>query len=566
MPVGISGSGPAVESVRAALEDVGAQVTAVDVDAVSEVDIAVVVSDDPDRLAAANRNARRGDTPWLGVELGGVGGAPLAEASVAGFAPETACYDCLRDRVAANRDGSAPEVETDETTARYAGALAGREAARLLQGEESPVLGGLVELPYQQRRLFPVPGCACGGETDPSLVLSTTDRELDESLARAEEVLDDRVGLVSEVGEVESFPVPYYLARTADTTGFSDAAAATEAAGVDPDWNAAFMKALGEAMERYCAGVYRTDALPRGRPGEVPGPVAPSQFVRPGDTAVADDPIRWVQGRDLKSDETVHLPAEFVQFPPPEERTRPAITTGLGLGNDTVEALTSGLTEVIERDATMLAWYSTFEPLGLTVADETFQTMASRAAAEGLEVTTVLLTQDVDVPVVAVAVEGDQFPELALGSDAGLDPVESATAALAEALQNWTELRGMGLEDATDAAGAIGRYATDPGPATDFLDPEQTVPAASVGPQGVPSGVDRFEALVDRVAGAGLDAYAARLTTRDVAQAGFEAVRVLVPSAQPLFLDTPYFGERARSVPESLGFEARLDRQHHPFP
>jgi ribosomal protein S12 methylthiotransferase accessory factor len=65
---------------------------------------------------------------------------------------------------------------------------------------------------------------------------------------------------------------------------------------------------------------------------------------------------------------------------------------------------------------------------------------------------------------------------------------------------------------------------------------------------------------------AGLDAYAARLTTPDVAELGFEAVRALVPAAQPLFFDEPYFGERARTVPESLGYEPRLRREHHPFP
>jgi len=68
------------------------------------------------------------------------------------------------------------------------------------------------------------------------------------------------------------------------------------------------------------------------------------------------------------------------------------------------------------------------------------------------------------------------------------------------------------------------------------------------------------------VADAGLDAYAARVTTRDVAAMGFEAVRVLVPAAQPLFVSDSYFGERAREVPRELGFRPRLDRPFHPYP
>ena len=32
------------------------------------------------------------------------------------------------------------------------------------------------------------------------------------------------------------------------------------------------------------------------------------------------------------------------------------------------------------------------------------------------------------------------------------------------------------------------------------------------------------------------------------------AVRAVVPEAQPLFTGEPYFGERAREVPKSMGF------------
>jgi len=38
------------------------------------------------------------------------------------------------------------------------------------------------------------------------------------------------------------------------------------------------------------------------------------------------------------------------------------------------------------------------------------------------------------------------------------------------------------------------------------------------------------------------------------------------PGAQPLFLGDPFFGERARAVPADLGFEFTPDRPHHPFP
>ena len=243
----------------------------------------------------------------------------------------------------------------------------------------------------------------------------------------------------------------------------------------------------------------------------------------------------------------------------------------------------------------MLAWYSTFEPLGLAVSDAEYRELARRARGEGLSVTPLLVTQDVDVPVVAVAVhreaggddgaieggraaegggvdgrDGDEsgsdgWPRFAVGSSANLDAAAAARSALAEALQSWMELRAMGPDGATDAEGAIGRYADFPASTRAFVEPAGRVPAASVGEE-VPGAAAELDALLGRVADAGLDAYAARLTTRDVERLGFEAVRVLVPGAQPLFTGAAFFGERARTVPEELGFEPRLDREHHPYP
>jgi ribosomal protein S12 methylthiotransferase accessory factor len=215
----------------------------------------------------------------------------------------------------------------------------------------------------------------------------------------------------------------------------------------------------------------------------------------------------------------------------------------------------------------MLSWYSTDEPAGLAVDDEGFETLAARAGSEGLSTTALLLTQNVDVPVVAACVHRDgEWPRFAAGSSASLDPASAARGALAEATQNWLELRRMGPDRATEESGAIGRYADLPEPAREFVDPATTLPAAAVGPDPVPDGRAELEALLERVETAGLDAYGARLTPRDVDALGFEAVRVVVPAAQPLFADEPYFGERAETVPAALGFEPRPERPHHPFP
>ncbi|GGL53016.1 YcaO-like family protein [Halocalculus aciditolerans] len=567
--VALVGDGPAVEAVRAAVSDVDAAVEACAPGAIGGFDAAVVAGvAGSDGFARANAAAVESATPWVAVEAGGLGGYALdgTAASVSVLAPEAGCFACLRARMEANDAPVADAPSTDRATLRLAGAHAGKA---VVDGLSAGFDGGRVEeLPQRERTFQRVPFCGvCGGGRDRALSLTAEDVSLEDAVGRAERAVDDRVGVVQVVGERESYPAPYYLARSGDTSGFSDAAAARQAAGVAADWNAAYMKAIGEALERYCAGVYRAtefDVAPAGHPDGV----GFDAFVRPQDAGTPDhdEPIRWLPGLDLGDGSDVRLPADLVQFPPPSEAYAPAITTGLGLGSDSVDAVLSGLYESVERDATMLAWYSTFEPMGLDVADDEYAELAKRARSEELTVTALLVTQDVDVPVVAVAVHREEWPRFALGSAADLDANAAARGALCEALQNWMELRAMGPEQASGEEGAIGHYADFPRAVRSFVTPETTIPADAVGPDESLSGREELDAVLDRLADADLDAYTARLTTPDVEALGFEAVRVLTPATQPLFVDDPYFGERARTVPEELGYEPRFDRDFHPFP
>jgi ribosomal protein S12 methylthiotransferase accessory factor len=575
--VALVGDGPALDAVRAALTDVEATVEETDVAGVADADLAVVSGvAGAGGFRSANDQALAGGTPLVTVEVGGLGGQALAgvDVGVAALAPDGPCFDCLAARVAATDSEQAAAPQADRAAVRLGGAHAGRLAATALTGTHSA--GVVLELGSDDRSLVPVqralsavPDCTCDDDRDWTLRRGDDERSLDAALDAAEPLVDDRLGLLAAVGERESFPAPYYLAAVSDTTGFSDASAAAQAAGVALDWDAAYMKAVGEGLERYSAGVYRETDFQRGSTDH-PDAVPPAAFVRPegesSDDATATSELDWIPGEHLASGEDVLLPADRVIFPPRENHSGPSITTGLGLGNSGVEALLSGLYETVERDATMLAWYSTFDPLGLAVDTEAFRELERHARAENLGVTALLCTQDVDVPVVAVAVHRDDWPRFALGSAADLDADAAATGALCEALQNWMELRALGPDAAADQGGAIGRYAEFPREVRGFVDPSTTISVADVGRDEVPEGTAELDAVLGELQDAGLDAYAARLTPRDVDRAGFEAVRVLVPQAQPLFVDDSFFGDRARTVPRELGFQPRLDRPHHPFP
>ncbi|AWB27620.1 YcaO-like family protein [Halococcoides cellulosivorans] len=538
MDVAILSTGPAASAARSALAetdfDVEQTASVADADCV----IAIAASGS-EAFHDVDRRCREHAIPWLAVELGGIAGHGVVEFAITAF-DGSPCYACLCDRVAATTDEATVDDVT-EPIAHLAGASAARQAYDLLTGAGDPI-DRVLESPHAERRLLPVPGCDCREGTVPP----TSDDSM-APLQRAEIGRDDRVGIVTSAGELETEPLPYYLAELADPSGFLDRTPRLQAAGVAPDWQDASMAALGEAYERYAAAT----VTPEDRRAVPDERVDPAAFVAPSDPDAG-----WLSGRRLSDDARVAVPADRVVYPAPADSR--GTTTGLALGDDRPDAIRRGLLEVIERDAAMLFWYSSADPLGLDIDDERFDRLVGRVTSD-CRVTTLLVTQDVDVPVVAVALHREKWPAFSIATAAALDPVAAAQDALREAVQNWMELRRIGR---SEAAGGHVPYADRPPAVEDLLDPDRSVPAAGLG-------VDTdapVESLVDRLADVDLDAYAVDLTPPDVATMGLAAARAIVPGAQPWAESDVPFGERAREVPVSMGFEPRLDRDRHPFP
>lgn len=575
MTVALLGDGDRVAAVATGLGAMDVDVAHVALDAVEPDESVVAVAGGGLDL---ERVSDRLEGAWYGIELGHLGGSTIEgiTGAITGFGADGPCYRCLRARVGAttNRD-PAPSGPTDDVTARFAGAVAGWHLTDA--GRRSALIGHVHQLDGTRRDLLPVPGCDCHPKIDRrSFTFDHRSRPVDAVLEAMEVALDDVVGVVTDVGERASTPAPYYLATLADTGGFSDVSAADQAAGVDRDWSAAFVRAMGEALERYCAGTFRTDAL-------TTDPEAPTVGLDAFALAGEDvDPIgQWWPARTLDGD-PVAIPADVVTFPTPPDAALPSITTGLGLGSSLVEATVRGVLEVIERDACMIAWYSTFEPAALASDAAAISAWRRRLLGEGLAVSLRLVTQDVDVPIVmgivhrrdgdgdavytVPGVDPDDWPSFAVGSAAALDPVEAAERAIAEAVQNWMELEAMGRERAAEEQENIARFASFPREARDALAFDHRLPLSAVGPEDVPEGEAALDALGDRLAAADLEPYVARTTTPDVASLGLEAVRVVIPAAQPLLHGSAPMGDRLRSVPRELGYRPRLDRRPHPYP
>jgi YcaO-like protein with predicted kinase domain len=177
-------------------------------------------------------------------------------------------------------------------------------------------------------------------------------------------------------------------------------------------------------------------ALPRASPGDVPPNLR----------------MLWIEGHDLMSSAPVWLPFELVHtnytLPlPPGSGTFLASSNGLASGNHPLEAISHGICEVVERDATSLWFLSSAEERQRSRIDlGTVEDPGCRSALEGferagLEIAAWEVTSDVGIPAfLSAALEPPSSPGHA-GTTLGMGCHPAREVALLRALTEVAQTR-----------------------------------------------------------------------------------------------------------------------------
>ncbi len=436
---------------------------------------------------------------------------------------------------------------------------------------------------------------------------------LAESLLRLRTLVSPYCGLVRGVSDLTAAPddarlvrVGCRLAELEPLIGFSTD---FRAGGSAPDRDAAVAAALGEVAERYSAS-WIPDGLAIATAEELgERAVDPRRFALfhsrqhkrptfPFKPFAKDTRMRWALGVELPSLEPAYLPAQLVYLrwrSPVETGEQPigySTSNGAACGATFGEAVLSGLLELVERDAFMLAWYgrlslprldwSSDPELG-ALDERYFRPAGVRYAAVDLSVFH-------DVPTVLGVVRGvpgDGAP-VAVGAAAAQTVAAAWQNAIAEAFAVRAWARAMAHEGrrakfATDFSDLdsfddhILFYASEEHARhADFLDGSQDERAvADVRPlEGVTVEV-QIASLCERLAASGATAYAVDVTAPDIAAAGLRVAKVVAPELQPLDVayDGRFLGGRRLYraafelglVDAPLTFD-ELNPYPHPFP
>ncbi len=419
-------------------------------------------------------------------------------------------------------------------------------------------------------------------------------------------LVDSRVGIVRSVTQIASEPGgPGLFQFSTRARGLDGLLIGT--GGASASRALALAKAVGEAVERYCAGICDPREIVRASFNHVEFPaVAPkdlaiytaAQVCQPGFPFSAFEPaiqLGWVAAQDLATGAPVFVPAckVYVPYRPDSEAGEPllfqSITTGLACHQSFELAAIGAICEVIERDAFMIVWQARIAPPRIrfdSLDDETRQ-LAERYLLCGDDLGIFNLTLDHGVPTLLTTLRSARAGAPALIVAAASDA--TPRQALRKCLEELQLMRGFALwvmakhgrfggtpEQVLTRDDHVNYYCCEANAShADFLFASSVLQDLD-GIESLPAGQPRqtLQALLERIQAIGHRVLVKDITTPDIAPLGLTVVRAIIPGFQPLV-----FGHHLRAlacsrlwtVPQRLGHagvsaETGDNPAPHPFP
>jgi len=421
------------------------------------------------------------------------------------------------------------------------------------------------------------------------------------ALQLAEDLVDEHVGPIAEYDAGHEFYHEYsdvyqYVTRVQNTEVFSDTGRSDpqNTTGSSLDKREAQLKALAEAIERYCFTLTDLEDFTHGKAADVSIEAAdPLSFNKFSDRqlearGLTREQIReveyyWTAATELVSGKRTLIPAQTVYLPFSESpQIRNPTSNGSAAHTSPRRALLGGISEVIERESFIIHFLNelpapVLDPL--SVDDNQLAVYHAVCQQKGLNVTLFDLTLDQPLYTclaVGYAERKDRMIDLGLGSAA--TQLEAARDAMRELLQisKWETTESDAVREPDDISSLIERahYWTGRDPTNDlsfWLNPDRE-PQPILSDKKRPD--DTLNTVMRWLSDNNFQCFVADATTDDIAKQGFTAVKAVIPALHPLYLtrDFRYLGgDRLYTVPVEVGLldapndETTLNDTPHPF-
>ncbi len=382
--------------------------------------------------------------------------------------------------------------------------------------------------------------------------------------------------------------------------------------GIDFDEAKAFIKTVGEGMERFCLCVYREKDLllssynkvakkalnPLSFTGISPVQRQTNLWLKIDKKSI----FRWVKGFSLYNNKKTLIPAQLVyigyKYAKGEPIIQEQISTGAAAADSFEGALCGGICEAVERDAFMIAYLNKLSPPLIdlsTVKDKELQKLLAMFKRYNLEIYAVDITTDIAIPsVLAVIIDRTGVgPVVHLGAKTNLNIKEAVSGAICEVLRGRLGFRGkVPLNDKLKKKQGLLR--ANPSQIMMFedrflfwesLDMIKDIEFLLQGPEKKidTENLDRYKNFSDReklkaslkiLKKADIDVYGTDIATPQMKEEEIFVAKVVSPQLQPLYLNEGIrhsWGDRLFNVPVRLGYrgeplaEKDLNQLPHPF-
>ncbi|CAM3868862.1 YcaO-like family protein [Mesobacillus thioparans] len=396
------------------------------------------------------------------------------------------------------------------------------------------------------------------------------------------------------------------------------------AGGTHFDSDKAKYAAIGEAIERY-SGNYIQRNLIKGSynslkrkgytlldPMQIPL-YSHMQYKQKGFPFIPmtrDLPIEWVEGYSLTQRQNVWIPASLVfinYYNKDRIKTEPltnfVIFSGVACGNTIESSITSGLLELIERDATAMwwAWQPHLNALDINSHEQIKRLLETEEEDTGISYKVIPLNTDINTPVTGALMIDSQLDLKLMGFSARHSPVESVLKSLAETFQLHNVASSLldpfsqtwlAAEDGILNDKALTHYRRDRSYKKSFRDDFRDMGdlfhnlqyyldistheklnfitnAKEVNSSFFEGNYNRgFDEILKNLNDLDLECLYVDITTSDIKEVGLHVTRTLVPGLIPNAPTAfPFLGpDRLYKVPKKLGWETNKEINLYPLP
>lgn len=420
-------------------------------------------------------------------------------------------------------------------------------------------------------------------------------------------LIDAEVGIINRLNEDPHEPGEpnffHFWANAANTAAFSQQENFSKAGGSSINRDAAMGKAIGEAIERYCAAIYDKYEFPLCTYNDAKFTcIHPKEFSlysteqhdTPGflyNPFTENTPIRWVPAEDPLTSNIFHVPASMVFVPYYYDRGEESpicqpISTGLACHSSYFDAAINAICEVIERDAFLITWQAMLsrpQIIQKTLSSENIE-IITRFEDVGYSISLFHISLDLHIPTILSVMRTDnsESPALVVAASTTLDPEIAVKKSLEELahtanyssyiLHNQPRLsQDKKYENVVDQKSHLNFWVDKKNlPLANFLfESDQQINFKDIENFSSGNPEDDFHFILKKIKASGYQTLLCDLTSEDVMDLGFRVIRAIIPGFHPLFVGHIYRAlesNRLWTIPQKLGYVGIKNGRDNPIP